>query len=139
MTGEAKQRRWQRILAEAVEQCGGDRLPTLDTPRPLTQALEQLPPGAIALFPWEVAEAAPLRATLAEAVAVAGGVSAVNEVYVFIGPEGGFSAAEADLAKRHGALLVTLGARILRAETAALVAATLTLDTIGALDAAPLH
>ena len=28
MTGEARQRRWRHILAEAVEQCGGDRLPT---------------------------------------------------------------------------------------------------------------
>jgi 16S rRNA (uracil1498-N3)-methyltransferase len=139
MTGEAKQRRWQRILAEAVEQCGGDRLPILGAPRPLTQALEQLPPDAIALFPWEAAEAAPLRAALAEAVAAAGGLPAVKEVYIFIGPEGGFSAAEAALAVRHGALLVTLGARILRAETAALVAATLALDTIGALGAAPLH
>lgn len=139
MTGEAKQRRWQRILTEAVEQCGGDRLPTLGAPRPLAGALESMPPGAIALFPWEVAEAAPLRVTLAGTIAAAGGVPAVSDVYIFIGPEGGFSAAEAALAKRHGALLVTLGARILRAETAALVAATLALDTIGALDAAPLH
>lgn len=139
MTGEAKQRRWQRILAEAVEQCGGDRLPTLGAPCTLARALEQAPSGAIALFSWEAADAAPLRATLAEAIAVAGGLPAVREVYIFIGPEGGFSAVEADLAKRRGALLVTLGARILRAETAALVAATLALDTIGALDAAPLH
>jgi len=139
MTGDAKQRRWQRILAEAVEQCGGDRLPMLATPLPLAWALESTSPGAITLFPWEAAEAKPLRTTLTEAIAVAGGLPAVNEVYIFIGPEGGFSAAEAALAVRHGALLVTLGARILRAETAALVAATLALDTIGALDAAPLH
>jgi 16S rRNA (uracil1498-N3)-methyltransferase len=139
MTGAARQQRWQRILAEAVEQCGGDRLPTLSAPRPLTHALAQLPPGAIALFPWEAADVAPLRATLVEAIAAAGGLPAVAEVHIFIGPEGGLSAAEAALAKRHGALHVTLGARILRAETAALVAATLTLDTIGALDGAPLH
>ncbi|HKW23182.1 MAG TPA: RsmE family RNA methyltransferase, partial [Ktedonobacterales bacterium] len=53
MTGEARQRRWQRILAEAVEQCGGDRLPILGAPRPLMHALAQLPPESIALFPWE--------------------------------------------------------------------------------------
>ncbi len=139
MTGETRQRRWQRILAEAVEQCGGDRLPTLGAPRPLMHALAQLPRDAIALFPWEAADVAPLRATLAGAIAAAGGLPAVAEVHIFIGPEGGFSAAEAALAKRHGALHVTLGARILRAETAALVAAALTLDTIGALDSVPLH
>ncbi len=137
ITGEARQRRWQRILAEAVEQCGGDRLPALGAPRPLMHALAQMPPRSIALFPWEEAETAPLRATLSEAIAVAGGLSSVAEVHLFIGPAGGFSAGEAALAKRHGALLVTLGTRILRAETAALVAATLTLDTLGALDGAP--
>jgi len=139
MTGEARQRRWQRILAEAVEQCGGDRLPVLGAPRPLMHALAQLPPGSIALFPWEDAETAPLRATLAEAIAAAGGLSSVTEVHLFIGPAGGFSAGEAALARRHGARLVTLGTRILRAETAALVAATLSLDTLGALDGAPMR
>lgn len=139
MTGEARQRRWQRILAEALEQCGGDRLPTLSAPRPLMHALASLPADAIALFPWEEADAAPLRATLARAIATAGGLPVIKEVHIFIGPEGGFSAGEAALARRHGALLVTLGARILRAETAALVATTLTLDTLGALDAAPLR
>jgi 16S rRNA (uracil1498-N3)-methyltransferase len=137
MTGETRWRRWQRILAEAVEQCGGDRLPELRPPLPLYQALTQLPSGAIALFPWEAAGVAPLRAALAEALAIAGGLAVITDVYIFIGPEGGFSAAEAALAKQYGALLVTLGARILRAETAALVAATLTLDAIGALNAAP--
>ena len=139
MTGETRRRRWQRILAEAVEQCGGDRMPALGAPHSLARALEQLPAGAIALFPWEAAEAAPLRATLTEAITVAGGLPAVSDVSIFIGPEGGFSAAEAALAKRYGALHVTLGARILRAETAALVAVALTLDALGALDAAPLR
>jgi 16S rRNA (uracil1498-N3)-methyltransferase len=139
MTGEARQRRWQRILAEAVEQCGADRLPTLATPRPLMHALTAMPPGSIALFPWEDAGVAPLRPTLMVALAAAGGRPAVGAVYLFIGPEGGFSAGEAELAQRHGALHVTLGPRILRAETAALVAATLTLETLGALDTAPLR
>jgi 16S rRNA (uracil1498-N3)-methyltransferase len=137
MTGEARQRRWQRILAEALEQCGGDRLPELGTPRPLMHALAEMPPSALALFPWEEANATPLRATIDEAVAARGGAHAIAEVRIFIGPEGGFSAGEAALAQRHGALLVTLGARILRAETAALVATTLAFDTFGALDAAP--
>lgn len=139
MTGAARQRRWQRILAEALEQCGGDRLLELGTPRPLLHALADLPPNGIALFPWEEAEASPLRATLAETITAAGGLSSVSEVHIFIGPEGGFSAGEATLARHHGALLVTLGSRILRAETAALVATTLTLDALGALDGAPAH
>jgi 16S rRNA (uracil1498-N3)-methyltransferase len=139
MTGEAKQRRWQRILAEAVEQCGADRLPELLPPSPLMYALERIPTGAIALFPWEEAEATPLRAALTHAIVAAGGPESVTEVRIFIGPEGGFSLGEATLATRHGALLVTLGPRILRAETAALVAATLALETLGALDGEPIR
>ncbi|MGH2504528.1 MAG: RsmE family RNA methyltransferase, partial [Ktedonobacterales bacterium] len=52
-------------------------------------------------------------------------------------PEGGFSAEEVAMARRAGALAVTLGPRILRAETAAIVASALALDALGALAAAP--
>jgi 16S rRNA (uracil1498-N3)-methyltransferase len=46
-------------------------------------------------------------------------------ISVFIGPEGGFTTHEADQARRYGIIPVTLGPRILRAETAAVVAATI--------------
>jgi 16S rRNA (uracil1498-N3)-methyltransferase len=130
---EAKLRRWRGILAEAVEQCGGSHLPGLATPQPLSQALAGLPPGGIALFPWEETREPSLRAALEEAVSQANGVEYISEVRLFIGPEGGFSPAEAALAERHGARLVTLGRRILRAETAAIVSSALALDTLSAL------
>jgi 16S rRNA (uracil1498-N3)-methyltransferase len=128
---EAKRRRYERILAEALEQCGGAWLPELREPLPLAAALTAVPPDALALIPWEAAAGQPLAAMLRrerEMRPIAG-------VWLFIGPEGGFSAAEVALAERHGARAVTLGRRILRAETAALVAATLALDALGALDA----
>jgi 16S rRNA (uracil1498-N3)-methyltransferase len=128
---EAKLRRWRGILAEAVEQCGGSHLPELAAPRSLSQALSDLPPIAIALFPWEEAREPSLRAALEEAVSQAGGVDRIREVRLFIGPEGGFSPTEAALAERHSARLVTLGRRILRAETAAIVVSALALDTLG--------
>jgi 16S rRNA (uracil1498-N3)-methyltransferase len=131
---EAKRRRWRGILAEAVEQCGGSHLPELAPPQPLSQALAGLPPGGIALFPWEETCELSLRAALEEAIAQAGGAERVREMRLFIGPEGGFSRNEAALAERHGARLVTLGRRILRAETAAIVASALALDVLGALD-----
>ncbi len=124
---EAKRRRWRGILAEAVEQCGGSHLPELTAPQSLSQALSETPSGGIALFPWEETREPSLRAALKEAVAQAGGVERVTEVRLFIGPEGGFSPSEALLAERHGARLVTLGRRILRAETAAIVASALAL------------
>jgi len=129
--GEAKRRRWARIAAEAMEQCGGTRLPALSAPRPLMHALAGLPPRAVALIPWEEARDTTLRAALASALASQQPGAA--EVHLFIGPEGGFSAGEIALARRHGAIPITLGPRILRAETAAIAAATLALDTLGAL------
>jgi 16S rRNA (uracil1498-N3)-methyltransferase len=131
---EAKRLRWRGILAEAVEQCGGSQLPELTAPESLSQALSSLSPGGIALFPWEGTHEPSLHAALVEAAAQAGVIEHVREVRLFIGPEGGFSPAEAALAERQGARLVTLGRRILRAETAAIVASALALDTLGVLE-----
>jgi 16S rRNA (uracil1498-N3)-methyltransferase len=130
---EAKRRRWRGILAEAVEQCGGSHLPGLAAPQPLSQALADLAPGGIALLLWEEIREPSLRAALVEAAAQADGVERVSEFRLFIGPEGGFSSAEAALAERYGARLVTLGRRILRAETAAIVASALALEILGTL------
>jgi len=129
--GEAKRRRWQSIIAEALEQCGGCWLPELHAPQPLTTALAELPPGAVALIPWEGERATSLRAALATAVGQGGASPQPREVRLFIGPEGGFAAGEIALAVRAGAIPVSLGPRILRSETAAVVAAALTLDALG--------
>jgi 16S rRNA (uracil1498-N3)-methyltransferase len=129
-----KRRRWRGILAEAVEQCGGSHLPELAAPQSLSQALTGLPPGGVAFLPWEETRAPSLRAALEEVVAQAGGIDHVREARLFIGPEGGFSPSEAALAERSGAWLVTLGRRILRAETAAIVASALALDNLGAME-----
>jgi 16S rRNA (uracil1498-N3)-methyltransferase len=129
----SKRRRYEHILAEALEQCGGAWLPELREPLTLAAALGMLPPGAIALIPWEGARDAPMRAALRRAHEARPGAA----VWLFIGPEGGFSPDEVALAERHGARAVTLGRRILRAETAALVAAALALEALGALDEGP--
>jgi 16S rRNA (uracil1498-N3)-methyltransferase len=52
-------------------------------------------------------------------------------VGLFIGPEGGFDPAEIALAQRAGIQAVTLGPRILRAETAALVATAIIMSETG--------
>ena len=141
--GAAKRRRYERILAEALEQCGGAWLPTLTAPRTLAEALASAPANAIMLIPWEEATAAPLHATLRAALPQVDKTSEpaqpreAPEVWLFIGPEGGFAASEVAQARAAGAAPVTLGPRILRAETAAIVAATLALDALDALRDAP--
>jgi len=134
--GAARRRRYERIVAEALEQCGGAWLPELAAPRALEEALAAAPAEAIRLIPWEEEAAAPLTATL-RAVAARRAGEAQPDVWLYIGPEGGFSAREVALARAAGALPVTLGPRILRAETAAIVAAALAMDALGALDSGP--
>ena len=63
----------------------------------------------------------------------ASGAGAPSSINIFIGPEGGFTADEVELAKENGIIAVTLGRRILRAETAGLVTATAVLYEIGEL------
>jgi 16S rRNA (uracil1498-N3)-methyltransferase len=81
---------------------------------------------ALALLAYE-AEGETPRRTIRDALA--GSVPAV--IHLYIGPEGGFAPEEVALAQAHGVRIVTLGPRILRAETAALVATTLALDAVG--------
>jgi 16S rRNA (uracil1498-N3)-methyltransferase len=139
--GGAKRARWRRILEEATEQCGRARVPELAEPRTLPEALAALPAGAVALIPWEEERSTPLREALVDALerdaGPAGGPARrrpqAPEVHLFIGPEGGFAPSEVALAQRHGATPVTLGPRILRAETAAIVALALVMDVCGEL------
>jgi 16S rRNA (uracil1498-N3)-methyltransferase len=67
------------------------------------------------LFAWELAPPAPLHRRLAEALPASG------RALVVVGPEGGFTHAEAELAQRRGAEMLWLGPRVLRTDTAALV------------------
>lgn len=130
--GAGKRDRWRRILVEATEQCGRAWVPTLADPLPLPAALRALPPGAIGLLPWEGERTISLRGALAGALA-ARDTSDPPEVWLFIGPEGGFTEGEVAAARAHGVLPVTLGPRILRAETAAVVATALALEACGDL------
>ncbi len=120
--GPSKLQRWQRILQEATEQCGRARLPELLPIRPLIHALNDIPPGVLALIPWEEEHDLSLRDALRTAVAERQEKKTPLTVVLFVGPEGGLLAEEIMLARRYNVQPVTLGPRILRAETAALTA-----------------
>ena len=121
--GAAKIQRWQRIIQEAAEQCDRARVPELLPIRPLIHALNDIPRDALAFMPWEEEHGRSLREGLeVGASSIAGRENSLEPVTVvlFIGPEGGLMAEEVQLARQHGVQVVTLGPRILRAETAAL-------------------
>lgn len=128
--GGAKAGRWRRIAIEAAEQCGRGAVPLVDAPEPFDAAVR----GArgVILLPYEGAGfAAP---GIAEALnAAVDAVFSRSAVDVFIGPEGGLTPEEVAHAEDRGAIAVTLGDRILRSETAGLVAATLAMSALGEL------
>lgn len=188
--GSSKFQRWQRIIQEAAEQSGQAYIPQLLPVHPLSHALNDISPGALAIMPWEEEQHMTLREALrsvanrvlppstnpslpsfdlnkigpawstrspsatnhlfsdsllenaatevmpalphptvvelsptSEAMTVSPSIPGTTQtVVLFIGPEGGLESDEVTLARRHGVQIVTLGPRILRAETAALAA-----------------
>ena len=106
---DKKLTRWQRMAEEAAKQCGRGRVPVIG--RPLT--VPQVQAAGVGLFFWENESVRRLKAALPPDA---------NRISIFVGPEGGVSADEAALLTAHGFLSVTLGARILRTETAGLAA-----------------
>jgi 16S rRNA (uracil1498-N3)-methyltransferase len=113
-TGDHKHDRWQRIARSAAQQSGRSLVPLVEPIANWAELLATFVAYDRVWLPWERADAMPLRARFEPEAGNAG------SVLVVIGPEGGFSEAEVDLAQAAGALPVSLGARILRTETAAL-------------------
>jgi len=122
-----KLERWRRLAKTAAQQCGRRDVPIVDAPIDFATLVRAFAGVDCALVPWELADAAPLRETLPPLIA------SVSSVLVAIGPEGGFSAEEAAAATAAGAHLISLGRRILRTETAGIVAATALLFASGEL------
>jgi len=126
----SKAERWRRIAVEAAEQCGRSAVPLVDAPLSFDDALASA--EGVLLLPYESAGETAWsvqRALDAEIDAV----FALGAVSIFIGPEGGFEEAEVARAQAAGAAIVTMGARVLRSETAGLVASMLVMHASGEL------
>ena len=125
----AKIQRWQRIIREAAEQSSRGRLPVLSPPHSFPDALADVEHVDMALIPWEnETENDAVRALADRAAQLPS-----PRIALFIGPEGGFDESEIEVAQAAGVQSVTLGPRILRAETAAVVASTIVLSAMGDL------
>lgn len=127
----AKAARWQKIADEAAKQCGRRMLMRVAPIVSLTELLRD--PAYIGaadtatVFCYEQEERQSLRTVL-------GGTEA-RRVTLIVGAEGGFSPAEAAAVTAAGGQPVSLGHRILRAETASLTALAVTQYELGNLDA----
>jgi 16S rRNA (uracil1498-N3)-methyltransferase len=136
--------RWQTILREAAEQSGRGSIPELAAPLDWSTAIQQ--GGDVRLLPWEEATIAECGAQRAPGIAdllrppthqavLSGTPITHRAISLLVGPEGGITREEAALAQAAGWQIVSLGPRILRAETAALVSITLVMEHLQQLAA----
>ncbi len=123
--------RWGRIIREAAEQSGRGRLPVLRPALLFAQSCQRAKrSGGLGLVPWEGEKTTSLKSAL-----TAGDDSSNRpfSISLFIGPEGGLTQEEIQAARSYDVQPVSLGPRILRAETAGLVAASAILYELGDL------
>jgi 16S rRNA (uracil1498-N3)-methyltransferase len=112
-----RRRRWERVAQEAVKQCGRAVVPPIEPPRPLAAMLAEIAEHDVTWLCWEGGGVAPAEA--------ARGLGRPRRVLLLVGPEGGLTVDEVRGAVAAGARVVGLGPRVLRAESAGLVAVTL--------------
>lgn len=113
------------IAVEAAEQCGRLEVPELADITPLDSLLESWPDDRAIMFCDEAGDARPVLAAL-------GDKTPLRPWAIMIGPVGGFSAAERARIRAHpSAVPVSLGSKILKADTAALVAVALWQAVLG--------
>lgn len=111
-----RQLRWQRIAEEAAEQSGRSTVPLIEPVSSLEEVLAEESDRRVVML-WEDEQAVELLTMIDD----------MCPSLLLVGPEGGFSPAEIELARQRGATTASLGPLTLRAETAAVAAAAVVL------------
>lgn len=123
---EKKLARLRKIASEAMKQCGRTEEMAIDEPVSVAEAAKRISDYELGLMLWE--EARGYRLTDAHAE-----TPDARSIACIVGPEGGISAREAEAFMTAGAKSVTLGPRILRAETAAVAGCAVIMNLWGDL------
>ena len=113
---QKKSHRWPEVLLRAARQCRRAIIPELSPVVEWPQVLSEMKVAQAALLLYEK-EGGQWLGQLAR-------LESVNSLALIIGPEGGFNNSEVVAAQAQGAIALSLGPRILRTETAAIVAAS---------------
>ncbi len=121
----ARRERWIKIAREALKQCKRGRTPTVGEVRAFEEILDAPEPDDLKILCWEK-ETKPVHA----GISMASG-ERIDRVFMLLGPEGGFTPREVEMAREHGFVSISLGPRVLRAETAALAACALVQHLFG--------
>ena len=111
--------RWERIIYEAAKQSKRGIIPKISNILTFEEALEHMKSNDMNIVPYEKENTKSIKQGIK-------GVN-INSIGIFIGPEGGFEEEEIQSIENNGGVSVTLGPRILRTETASLVASSIVL------------
>ncbi|SHJ58473.1 16S rRNA (uracil1498-N3)-methyltransferase [Malonomonas rubra DSM 5091] len=114
-SGQKKSHRWPNVLLRAARQCRRGEIPELSPVVDWQEALAECADAEMSLLCYEGEGAWPLSETINKFKG--------HRVAVMVGPEGGFTKEEIEQARAKGVQPVSLGPRILRTESAAILAA----------------
>jgi len=116
----ARAQRWSKIVKESCKQCQRSKLPSISKTQTFEGVLEYGSSCDLQIVFYEN-ESAKLKSLMAPDPP-----SPPRKILLILGPEGGFSDQEIENARAAGCMIAGLGSRILRSETAAIAACTLT-------------
>lgn len=116
--------RWRRIAHESAQQSRRSSVPEIDDPLPLPLWLKEKPEGLRLLLSEQERDQSLRRCLKAESDRHSAQDPRAKNIYAAIGPEGGWTETELANFVEHGWQSVSLGPRILRAETAAIAVAS---------------
>ncbi|HHX18743.1 MAG TPA: 16S rRNA (uracil(1498)-N(3))-methyltransferase [Clostridium sp.] len=119
-----KHQRWNRISMEAAKQCNRGIIPQVEYPIIFKEAIETLPNNGFRILPYEKEKSQGIKGILKEK-------SNSKDIFIFIGPEGGFCDREIELALKNDFNIISLGPRILRTETAGVVVLSILMYELG--------
>ncbi|MBE7091831.1 MAG: 16S rRNA (uracil(1498)-N(3))-methyltransferase [Clostridiales bacterium] len=119
-----KQDRWQKIALEACKQCGRSRVPKVESVKSFDEAIELFKSCQLKIVAYEEETTKSIVSAIPKS----------KSIGYFIGAEGGITKKEHEKLKQAGAISVSLGKRILRAETAAIVTGGIILALNGEMD-----
>jgi 16S rRNA (uracil1498-N3)-methyltransferase len=125
------QERWGKIAKEAAEQAHRNRVPEVTLPLSWKQTLKLVAQVDLALICYEKESGLQLKQHLRQTFKREAEKPLKGRVLLMIGPEGGFTVKEIAEAEAIGCHSISLGSRILRTETAAMVALTCILYETG--------
>jgi 16S rRNA (uracil1498-N3)-methyltransferase len=136
----SKQAHWRAVAVSACEQCGRNRLPSVDTPLPLLSYLGgfavERAAGEVLRLVLEPGAQRTERSTRSMDIATA---QSASRAQIAIGPEGGFAPEELEAFDLSAFSRVTLGPRVLRTETAAIAAIVVLQARFGDMSAVSEH